>query len=514
MKKFAILFLLLGLISNGGCGGSSDTNKTEETRGELVSFDLMPEIWGKKVSIDEEFFLTNEPSGNSAASLDAKSFFYNITSGDLSDDLFAQYGTNNQADTGSIPWQIIKLLGQIWLRWSGLEAHFDYFPISYNVSYKSLNANGKEETLTGRVIYPANLGRKIIGYQAPILLIQHPTQVMRSQSPSRISYLPWEFNHDSQLTVTLGMIIASTGYVVVIPDYIGMGDNKSVHPYCHESLAYSVVDMVPAALKVYEKSSSVTGLIPWDKKKLFLMGFSEGGYATMVAAKELQQNKGKYGYPVTGAACLDGPYSLSGTMSKLILSADKNFSSPYFLPYVLNGYGSAYAEKYPEFSYKGAVRSDVEGYEGEKFADELAKLMNGDYQADEISNLMRKAPTPATYAGPSSILSTTFNKALNDPNSIVSKKLKENNAFNWKPEMPLRMFHHPEDDSVPVGNMNEAYDYFMNVVKASPAHVTTQTFTDRLDIAGQSMHERAYPFAFLYGFIWIDRMAYPGRAGW
>ena len=80
------------------------------------------------------------------------------------------------------------------------------------------------------------------------------------------------------------MALAATGYIVVVPDYPGMGIDPGVHPYCHKSLSYSVIDMIRA---VRDSGLLQNWQVKWDGR-LYLMGYSEGGYATMVTAQELQ----------------------------------------------------------------------------------------------------------------------------------------------------------------------------------------------------------------------------------
>ena len=81
-------------------------------------------------------------------------------------------------------------------------------------------------------------------------------------------------------------LLASTGYVVSAPDYLGYGASKALpHPYEHAaSLASASADMLRATREFCQQQAvSVT-------QKNFLLGYSEGGYATMALHKYLEAN--------------------------------------------------------------------------------------------------------------------------------------------------------------------------------------------------------------------------------
>ncbi len=134
--------------------------------------------------------------------------------------------------------------------------------------------------------------------------------------------------------VLFAIAMSMTGYGVALPDYEGLGINTNIQPFAHaETLAVQVVDMLRATRDGL--NGSVIGLTPpctWNSK-LFLMGYSEGGFVTLAATRELQQNASAE-FTVTAAAPLSGPHDLSGTMRTLILS-DTPFKAPYYLPFLL-----------------------------------------------------------------------------------------------------------------------------------------------------------------------------------
>jgi hypothetical protein len=388
-----------------------------------------------------------------------------------------------------------NILSDIWnFLVKALFSYIDYDCRSYKVTYITQDAHKNKIKATGLVVVPwSRWGHKI---SVPALSFQHPTQVERKYSPSKRTM------SDNELTYQMSLLLAMTGYIVVVADYPGLGDNMDVHPYCQLSLANSVVDMITAGLAW--KKDRRTRKTSWNKE-VYYMGFSEGGYATMVTAKSLQESEK---YPVNAAAMLDGPYSLSVTMRTIMTSAGPEYDAPYFLPYVCAGYDSVYGRTIDKFDYYYSVKSVVEGYtppKGSSYAKELYKLLDGSHTPTEICDFMELA-TP--YVGPRSILTAAFLNDIEKTESVVVKTLAANDGYHkWNPDMPFKMFHLDIDDYVPVGNMENAVATW-----AKNEHVEHEVYTEHFpkDWLG-SYHAAAMPYAYVYGFLWLDKYAYPER---
>lgn len=307
----------------------------------------------------------------------------------------------------------------------------------------------------------------------PMLVFLHPTQTLRKYSPSKNN------NSDDQLTTQLAKFaMAPLGYIVVAPDYPGLGDNTDTHPYCLTTLANSAIGMIRAVSTLKTR---------WDGR-IFIMGYSEGGYATLVTAKEIETKHPDLN--LVAAAALDGPHSLSDTMHDLMLDAGADYATPYFLPYVVAGYGKAYPNV-PELQFENAIAEDVRTL--------LLKMMDGESTGGEISDIMKRVDP---YTGPSSVLTQGTLMALRNQESEVSKKFKENDAYaGWTPSAHLLLSHNVYDDSVPVGNTQ-------NAVKAwnGLTNVKADYFLDYVPKLG-TVHAGALPFAYLRGLAWINEQA-------
>lgn len=365
----------------------------------------------------------------------------------------------------------------------------------YDVTAYKITYSGAGYTkLTGLLVVPNTRDKSARSY--PMLSYQHPTQVRRSQSPSMHSQ---GLLFDDELTIPLALALGASGYITVVADYPGLGDSYDVHPYCLKTLG----PVVTAMMKVSrDKLNDLVSKGEWKGSwngELNLMGFSEGGYATVVTAQDVQQNHKEY--TLKKVAALDGPHSLSGTMRELMLTADSSFQAPYFLPYVVDGYGAAYGSTVSIMQFANGiinpkVKNPATGVE-EDFNPNLQQKLNGAYSGGEISNYMRLIDN---YKGPSSILTPGFIAGLQDTKSSVYEKLMINDAvYGWSPDdaTRVRFIHFYWDDLVPYGNSSTAYKAWK-----SKTNVDLYPFFHYIPFLG-SYHAGALIPALSYGFNWI-----------
>jgi len=95
-------------------------------------------------------------------------------------------------------------------------------------------------------------------------------------------------------------LLVQAGYVVVLPDYQGLGNNNSYSPYLEPKTAgYNMIDAVRAARK----------LVPNTSERWIAAGFSQGGQAAW-AANELALTYGK-GLTLLGSVALAPPLDLT-----------------------------------------------------------------------------------------------------------------------------------------------------------------------------------------------------------
>ena len=175
---------------------------------------------------------------------------------------------NRDDDTLSIPAATISML----LSNFGLENVLTptYDVQTYQIRYRSQN-RGKEIETTGLVSVP--VGFNDDDQKPPLLLWTHPTTGFSDTcAPSGQGLEGAAFP----------MLFASTGMVVVAPDYFGMngwGDASDMtHPYgVAEPTAIASLDSLRAVMNLTE----IRDIPVPDTEKLVIWGASEGGFAAL-----------------------------------------------------------------------------------------------------------------------------------------------------------------------------------------------------------------------------------------
>lgn len=324
------------------------------------------------------------------------------------------------------------------------------------ITYQSIGADGLTHTMTGLLILP----RAVSGSRpsVPILMYQHGTETYRPFSPSQ--FLVHQDRPADYPEVMVAAAIAATGYAVAMADYEGMGDNTAIQPYVNgTALARQVIDMLRASR---DRIAAATSPCTWNSQ-LFLLGYSEGGYVTMTTTRELQLRNAAE-FTVTAAAALSGPHDLSGTMRNLMLSNNTS-KAPYFLPFLLTGYSYSYGGPNSIFNPLTSM--------GSPYNINIPPLFDGTKTSDQINLTMGMMYNPVTFIVPKNVLTTTFTTLLSTDTGAGSAYsfLHLNDSFRdpanssaiWRPTVPIRMHHHLNDELVPYGNSQAAFNAFSSV---------------------------------------------------
>lgn len=282
----------------------------------------------------------------------------------------------------------------------------------YKLTYTTPNTDGQPVTASGAVLVPVS------AEPLPLLSYQHGTI-----SPKDEGRAPSYYRSGSELYTAIS-VLASSGYMVVAPDYIGYGASKNLpHPYEHAaSLASASLDMLRATREFSKKEN-----IKLNTKN-FLLGYSEGGFATL-ALHKLIEEKHASEFTVTASAPGAGAYNKSA-FADYILKSDQplNFLSSYV--WVLDTYNRVYN-----------INRPYSGYFQEPWASQLK------------ANPFGKVPEQAKelFAEPfrAGVLSKT--------DQSITAAFRDNDIYDWRPQAPLALFHGTADDYVPFFNSESAY---------------------------------------------------------
>ena len=304
----------------------------------------------------------------------------------------------------------------------------------YDIHYESINVEGSLDTLSGLICIPESNTKSF-----PILSYQHGTQILDSSAPSIVGVsLSGIYNNFE--TTLIGLITASSGFISLLPDYEGLGNTERFHPYIvGESYGKSLVNMIRASKKF---SKEINGAQKFQSNnQLFLLGYSEGGYATLAAQKDIELNFFDE-FQITASFPMAGPYDLSGTMVDYFLS-DPDYSQPYYVPYVLTSY---------LWTYEG-LDVDFSDYFTPFWAENLPILYDGSHSSSEINSMMPNNPLDI-------LLPEVLEEFQNNQDHFFRQTLQENTLLDWTPLSPTFFYHGLGDDIIPYQNSQAVYNIF------------------------------------------------------
>lgn len=288
----------------------------------------------------------------------------------------------------------------------------------YRVLYETVDVHGAPTQASGAVLVPSPVLSSI-----RLLSFQHGTAVRKENVPSRVAvdFVP-------------ALAMASDGYMVALPDYLGLGDSPGLHPYLVASAtATAVVDLLRAAKHLADSEGwALTG-------ELFLVGYSEGGFATMATHRALEADYTDE-FTVTASAPMAGSYDMSGTMYDMLVIERDPYPQPYYLPYMLFAYDEAYD-----------LYSDPSDYLRSPWDETLPPLFDGRHTGGDINAEMPRIPIEI-------IREDIVTAVMNDTDHPARRALRENDLTDWAPRAPIRLYHCAADELVPILNSVVAFN--------------------------------------------------------
>lgn len=285
---------------------------------------------------------------------------------------------------------------------------------TYRIVYKTKNTDGTEIQASGGLVIPTGLTESL-----PLASLQHGTILSDSEAPSY-------FNFNSE--VAIGAFLATTGYIVAMPDYIGYGESKNLpHTYEHrEGLATASLDFI-RAVKEFIKGNNIN----WNEK-LYISGYSEGGFATMSLLKKIEEETGTE-FNLKAVTCGSGAYNKTQSFKTLLNTTTGGIASNNRLYlWVLLTYDRIYKINRPMNQY---------------FKEPYATQIQAQQQNVNIT------------AAIGTIVQDSFKTGfLNGTDTPFINAVKDNDVFDWKPRTPLRLYHGDKDLLVPYFNSKTAFD--------------------------------------------------------
>jgi hypothetical protein len=309
---------------------------------------------------------------------------------------------------------------------------FSYDVRYYRVLYTMPDLKGKTDTVSGLLVIPLDSNRVF-----PRLVYQHGTSASSQDVPS--------FRTASGGEGTIGFLFGGLGYVAFLPDYLGLGVSKGVHPYVHaKTEADAAIRMMRACKELLPRYRTHIN------DQLFITGYSQGGHAAMALHKAIETDAALSSeFKVTAAAPLSGPYSLSGVMRDLITS-DKTYLFPAYLPNTAISFQAAYGNIYQNLT---DIFKPVYAAEIQKFVNKTITLTQLNTTLIALLTATEGASRPSRMFQPA-----VLTAVQTDPNHPVNAALRENDLFRWAAKAPTRIFYCMADDQVPFQNSIVARD--------------------------------------------------------
>ena len=318
------------------------------------------------------------------------------------------------------------------LWFAGFDPVADFGISVYDIKYETEGEGGYIDTLSGLVAFPHS---PIEAF--PILSYQHGTAVNDASAPSLAG-----LTMDNPEVLLISLVTAPSGYITLFPDYEGLGDPNKFHPFIiAESYTHSVVNMVRA---VKQLSTELEGEDQFQfNDQLFLIGYSEGGYATMAVQRGIELNFSDE-FTITTSCPMAGPYDVAGTMVEYFLSIP-SYPKPFYVPFVLTSH----------LWYYQGEDVDFGDYFEPFWADTLPSLFDGTHFGDEIDALMPENPLDI-------MLPDVLEEFTNNEDHFFRQTLQQNTLLDWIPMSPTYLYHGIGDDIVPFQNAQIAYDTFVS----------------------------------------------------
>jgi predicted esterase len=357
---------------------------------------------------------------------------------------------------------------------------------SYKISYKTTDAHGNDVVASGLITIPDISQEFMAGYKAQtgrdfslsIVSDQHGTIFENSEAPSVAATA----THQPNALATAFSAVA--GFMTVQPDYLGYGDaNNTAHPYIIEKpLANTTVDMIKAAIAFANKAG-----LPINGQ-VFLSGYSEGGYATMAAAKEIQENHPEI--HLMAVAPMAGPYDVE-KMAMGALSAPMMAFPPFLADVVY-----AYSKTYDDVAIENVVNAPYAGM--------LDTLFDGHHSGEQIFMALPNVYTVGQE--PDKLFKPDFiNDFLSHEDNTLRVRFKENSVTDWKPQMPMKLYHCTNDNIIPYQLSELAYASFTEkgskTVSLEPINSVEANATDPLKV-----HRDCAQVSYASVIPWFDKI--------
>lgn len=325
----------------------------------------------------------------------------------------------------------------------------------YRVTYSSVvpERGNKPTIASGLLAIPEDSGTSF-----PMVSYQHGTVYGRQEVPSFPLQSP-----ETQLMIAQ---FAGQGYAVIGADYFGLGTSSEPEGYMVKaSHQQATSDMLMASRAVLDHLKLTT-------TKLFLAGWSQGGFVTMAMLEKLEQSGVKVDAVATASAPVDAFVALNGFLNfprkndaswvnSLFILTAFSFENYYGVPGLAR---SLIADAYYDVSRKAYMR---EPFNPADVPTDLHKLIRADYF------------DPQFFAA-----------------SAYGRLVAQTQAYRWIVKSPVRNYYGESDEAISVGLGQLAMTYQRAIGSGNPAVEAVST--------GPTTHRGTFATAVPKWKAWFD----------
>ena len=326
---------------------------------------------------------------------------------------------------------------------------------AYSIEYYTKNINGELIIVSGLVAFPSPADGVY-----PVVQYHHATQFNDQDVPS---------NPDrSSEAIGCLAVFAGHGYITSLPDYIGQGKSKVKHPYLHvKSEATSCADM----LKAVNELCAELGVR--NNSKLFILGLSQGGQATLAVQKYLETNNSEQPFNLTASTPIAGVYDVPKQWDFFFTNP------PICVPLA--------AHITMSYRYIYGFMDTLSELFLHPYDSQILSIDDGKHNAHEMDELL-----PKTMEG---LFHPNFINEVNAKTHPFYEAMKDNIIDNFAPITPTRLYIGKDDEIVPYSNSVDS----CNKMKALGA-----VNIEVVDVGSGYSHAEAYVPSVIRAKFWFD----------
>jgi len=201
----------------------------------------------------------------------------------------------------------------------------------YYIQYGTVGGANEPTTASGAIYVPTGAAAAGCSGPMPLILYAHGTETQRAFNMANI-LAPV----DSTIP-EVAALYASNGFIVVAPNYAGFDSSTlAYHPYLNaDQQSKDMIDALTAARTAITSGKLFSTVS--ENGKVFITGYSQGGYVAMATHKAMQA----LNMPVTAAFTSSGPYALAAQID-FIGYGQTNFGVTGLMPLLTSSYHNSY----------------------------------------------------------------------------------------------------------------------------------------------------------------------------